>query len=167
MTKKHINEIVQKGKDAEQDFLNWLDKNEFSYLYINQDSESFPKLFTNQVKRPDFLLLIDSIGLIAVDIKNYNIFKDTHLGLNYESELKKTLAFERLFRLPVWYAYKNNDEWLWISALKAIEVGEVKINKETNKEFLSLNINNFTIVKSNSDMGKLWEQRVSFSNKVL
>ena len=26
MTKKHINEIVQKGKDAEQDFLNWLDK---------------------------------------------------------------------------------------------------------------------------------------------
>ena len=49
MTKKHINEIVQKGKDAEQDFLNWLDKNEFSYLYIYQDSESFPKLFTNQV----------------------------------------------------------------------------------------------------------------------
>ena len=50
MTKKHIDKIVKKGKDAEQDFLNWLDENKFSYLYINQDSESFPKLFTNQVK---------------------------------------------------------------------------------------------------------------------
>ena len=151
MTKKHIDKIVKKGKDAEQDFLNWLDENKFSYLYINQDTESFPKLFTNQVKRPDFLLLIDSIGLIAVDIKNYNIFKDKHLSLNYESEFKKTLAFERLFRLPVWYAYKNNSEWLWISALKAIEVGEMKINSGTNEQFLSLNIDDFTIVKSNSD----------------
>ena len=124
-------------------------------------------MFSSQVKRPDFLLLIDSIGLIAVDIKNYNIFKSKHLGLNYESELKKTLAFERLFRLPVWYAYKNCEEWLWISALKAIEVGEIKTNSGTNEKFLSLNIDDFTIVKSNSDIGKLWEQRVPFSNKVL
>ncbi len=165
MIKKHIEKIVKKGKDAEQDFLNWLDENKFSYLYINQDTESFPKLFTNQVKRPDFLLLIDSIGLIAIDIKNYNIFKDKHLSLNYESEFKKTLAFERLFRLPVWYVYKNNGEWLWISALKAIEVGEIKINSGTNEKFLSLNIDDFTIVKSNSDIGKLWEQRVPFASK--
>ena len=87
------------------------------------------------------------------------------MSLNYESEFKKTLAFERLFRLPVWYVYKNNDEWLWISALKAIEVAEMKINSGTNEKFLSLNINDFTIVKSNNDIGKLWEQRVPFSNK--
>lgn len=36
MTSKHSKkEIIQKGKEAEQDFLNWLDKNKFSYLYIN------------------------------------------------------------------------------------------------------------------------------------
>ncbi|MCT7586622.1 hypothetical protein [Aliarcobacter butzleri] len=87
------------------------------------------------------------------------------MSLNYESEFKKTLAFERLFRLPVWYAYKNNSEWLWISALKAIEVGEIKTNSGTNEKFLSLNIDDFTIVKSNSDIGKLWEQRVPFSSK--
>lgn len=89
------------------------------------------------------------------------------MSLNYESEFKKTLEFERLFRLPVWYVYKNNDEWLWISTLKAIEVGEMKINSGTNEQFLSLNIDDFTIVKSNSDIGKLWEQRVQFSNKLI
>lgn len=149
------NKIVQICKNAEQDFLDWLDENKFSYLYINQDIESFSKLFTNQVKSPDFLLLIDSIGLVAVNIMNYTTFKDKHLSLNYESEFKNTLTFEKLFKLPVWYVYKNNDQWLWISALKAIEVGEMKINSGTNEQFLSLNIDHFKIIKSNSDIGKL------------
>ena len=161
------NKIVQICKNAEQDFLNWLDENKFSYLYINQDIESFSKLFTNQVKSPNFLLLIDSIGLIAVNIINYTTFKDKHLSLNYESEFKNTLTFEKLFKLPVWYVYKNNDQWLWISALKAIEVGEIKTNSETKEQFLSLNIDDFTIVKSNSDICKLWEQRVAFSDKLI
>ena len=149
------NKIVQICKNAEQDFLNWLDENKFSYLYINQDIESFSKLFTNQVKSPNFLLLIDSIGLVAVNIMNYTTFKDKHFSLNYESEFKNTLTFEKLFKLPVWYVYKNNDQWLWISALKAIEVGEMKINSGTNEQFLSLNIDHFKIIKSNSDIGKL------------
>ena len=161
------NKIVQICKNAEQDFLNWLDENKFSYLYINQDIESFSKLFTNQVKSPNFLLLIDSIGLVAVNIMNYTTFKDKHLSLNYESEFKNTLTFEKLFKLPVWYVYKNNDQWLWINALKAIEVGEIKTNSETKEQFLSLNIDDFTIVKSNNDIGKLWEQRVKFFNKLV
>jgi hypothetical protein len=165
--KNFSKELIENFFEISKNLTFWLDENKFSYLYINQDSESFPRLFTNQVKRPDFLLLIDSIGLIAVDIKNYNIFKDKHLSLNYESEFKKTLAFERLFRLPVWYVYKNNDEWLWISALKAIEVGEIKINSGTKEQFLSLHIDDFTVVKSNNDIGKLWEQRVQFSNKLI
>ena len=49
------NKIVQICKNAEQDFLNWLDENKFSYLYISQDIESFSKLFTNQVKSQNFL----------------------------------------------------------------------------------------------------------------
>ena len=40
------NEIVNNVKDSEQDLINWLDENKFSYLYINQDIESFSKLFT-------------------------------------------------------------------------------------------------------------------------
>ncbi len=43
----------------------------------------------------------------------------------------------------------------------------MKINSGTNEQFLSLNIDDFTIVKSNSDIGKLWEQRVQFSNKLI
>ena len=68
MTKKHIDKIVKKGKDAEQDFLNWLDENKFSYLYINQDTESFPKLFTN----PDLhRQAIDAAHASAGDLFNH------------------------------------------------------------------------------------------------
>ncbi|WP_260923425.1 hypothetical protein [Aliarcobacter cryaerophilus] len=159
------NEIVNKVKDSEQDFINWLDENKFSYLYINQNIESFSKLFTNKVKNPDFLLLIDSIGLIAVNIMNCTTFKNKHLSLNYESEFKNTLTFGKLFKLPIWYVYKNNDQWLWISILKALEVGEIKTNSQTKEQFLCLNIDDFTIIKSNSDISKLSQQRVPFYSK--
>lgn len=159
------NDLNKKGDEAEKSFLKWLDENGFSFLYINQDTESFPTLFKNSVKRPDFLVLIDSIGLIAVDVKNYNPYKDKYYGLPYEAELKKTLSFERMFRIPVWYAYSHEDSWLWISALKAVEVGKILKNKEKKEEFLSICITDFTEVKTNNDIGKLWEQRLPCFNK--
>ncbi|ACZ11989.1 NERD domain-containing protein [Sulfurospirillum deleyianum] len=165
MKKEQLEKNIQKGKDGEQAFLEWLDQNGFSYLYINQDTDSFPQLFKNHVKRPDFLVLIDSIGLIAVDVKNYKKHQEKYCPLPYESELKKTLSFERMFRIPVWYAYKNEESsWLWISALKAVEVGKL-IAKEGQADFLSIKIEDFTEVTSNQDIGKLWEQRLpSFKN---
>lgn len=109
--------------------------------------------------------MIDSIGLIAVDVKNYTKFNEC-FSLEYESELKKTLSFERMFRIPVWYAYKNEESsWLWISALKAVEVGVLTPSKKGKNNFLSIKILHFTEVSSNQDIGKLWEQRLpSFKN---
>lgn len=165
MKKQQREENIQKGKDGEEAFLEWLDHNGFSYLYINQDSHSFPQLFKNHVKRPDFLVLIDSIGLIAVDVKNYKKHQEKYCPLPYESELKKTLSFERIFRIPVWYAYLDEESsWLWISALKAVEVGKLIVQKDKD-DFLSIKIEDFTKITNNQDIGKLWEQRMpSFKN---
>ena len=105
--------------------------------------------------------MIDSIGLIAVDVKN-NTLSGNVFTLGYESELKKTLTFERLFRLPVWYVYAEKgvySKWHWISALKAIEVGALRRNSSTNEEFIAIKLKNFIEVETNDDLGKLWTQR--------
>lgn len=104
----------------------WLQLHGFSYVAICQAPDTFAPLFGTAVKRPDFLMLLESIGLIAIDVKNYVQFKHANqacYSLPYESELKRAVAFERLFRIPVWYAYFNRQDagrsFHWISALKA------------------------------------------------
>jgi len=161
-------EKKKKGIEGETKFKSWLDERGLSYLYVNQDMDGFPSLFKGNIKRPDFLVLIDSIGIIAVDVKNYTVFQGCY-SLAYEKEVKKVLSFERLFRIPVWYAYLNVDNgeiaWYWISALKAVEVGTRGKNRE-NEEFLLIKINEFVEIKSNDDLGKLYSQRLPHLNKL-
>lgn len=157
--------INSQGKIGEIEFQKWLDKSGLGYIYVNQEQKTFATLFKGSVKRPDFLVLIDSIGLIAVDVKNFSLSKYDNKStytLSMEEELKKTLTFERLFRIPVWYAYAEKDKyskWSWISALKAVEVGKLKHNKRDSKDFLAIDINKFIEIHDNDDIGKLWTQR--------
>ncbi len=88
----------------------WLQLHGFSYVAICQAPDTFAPLFGTAVKRPDFLLLLESIGLIAIDVKNRNRYKKTCYSLPYEDELRRAVAFERLFRIPVWYAYFNRED---------------------------------------------------------
>ena len=155
-------EKVTKGRTGELAFQEWLDTNNFAYIYVNQDKETFSHLFHGNVKRPDFLVLIDSIGLIAVDVKNTKYFNGNAYTLPIESELKRTLTFERLFRIPVWYAFSDNqsfDKWYWINSLKVVEVGREYVNRSTKKTFYAILLSEFIEIADNKDFGRLWTQR--------
>lgn len=155
--------IIKKGNEGEEAFLKWLNQNNFSFIYVHQDKKTFATLFKNALKRPDFLILIDGIGLIAVDIKNIKEFNGAY-SLPIKNELKKTLTFERTFRMPVWYVYANNqkfDKWFWINSLKVVEVAEIKTNRNTEEDFYLISKEYFTEIKDNNDFGKLWTQRLN------
>ncbi len=158
-----MTDIQKKGSEGEKEFNKWLNNNNLNYLYIKQDSDSLSTLFKPWVKRPDFLVLIDSIGLIAVDVKNQE-YKGGVYTLGYEHEIRKVIAFERLFRIPVWYSYLNKKgkeiTWYWINALKAIEVGKLRRNKKEDIEFFAIKQEEFVEIKSDDDLGKLFTQRL-------
>lgn len=162
--------IREKGEAGEVALNEWLKANRLSYLYVDQSSDSFSTLFNGAVKRPDFLVLLESIGLIAVDAKNYTLSRDEYT-LKYEGEVKQVLAFERLFRIPVWYAYLGKDSegpcWYWISALRALEVGELRTRSEDSVQFLAIKLSEFCKVRSNSDLGGLYTQRLPKIEKIL
>lgn len=162
--------ISQKGKIGEEALNDWLQSIGISYLYINQSPETFANLFKGSLKRPDFLVLLESVGMIAVDAKNYTLFNNEY-SLPLETELRRVLAFERLFRIPVWYAYKSEGEegnpvWHWISALKALEVGQVRINKTTKEEFLAIHLSHFEQIVTGEDIGKLYTHRLPSITKI-
>lgn len=133
----------------------------FSYLAVCQDEERFAPLFHDNLKRPDFLVLLESIGMIAVDVKCCTLSRQEYT-LPYESEFQRAITFERVFRLSIWYAYwdLNAGFAYWISALKAIEVGKRRENRKEKKEFIAINLRNFELIQNNSDIGKLYTHRL-------
>ena len=162
-------DLVEKGKIGEVALGRWLDQQGLAYLYIDQSETTFARLFLRHVKRPDFLMLFEGVGLLAVDAKNCSLYKDQHFSLKIDAEIKRTIAFERLFRLPVWYAYMSPSEeglWYWINALKVLEVGENKVNGETGEPFFSIDIRHFLEIRTNEDLGKLYTQRLPDTSKV-
>lgn len=149
------------GKEGEDDLQKWFDDEGMAYVRITQNPETFAKLFRKDVKRPDFLLLIDSIGLIAVDAKSYSCSRD-EFTLGIEQDLEKLLSYSQYFQQHVWLAYRGKEEntWYWISVLKAKEVGRKRKRKKDGKEFLALEKKYFAEIKSRDDIGKLCEQGV-------
>jgi hypothetical protein len=87
-----------------------------------------------------------------------------------ESEFLRSLSFERLFRIPLWYAYKSEKDgetiWLWISALKALEVGKISMNTKTGEKFLRIDVKYFEEIKTNKDIGKLYTHRLPSMNNL-
>lgn len=154
--------IEEKGKLGEQALNDWLRYYGLSYLYIAQSPDTFSALFPGAVKRPDFLILLDSIGLIAVDAKNYALSGGVYT-LALERELRRAVTFERVFRIPVWYAFLNEGKdpvWWWISALKAVEVGDVRKREDNQEEFLAIRVESFAGISTNEDLGKLYTERL-------
>lgn len=154
-------ETVQKGKRGEAALNDWFQKQEIGYIAVCQAVNTFAPIFKGGIKRPDFIMLIEGVGLLAIDAKN----KSSSGGgftLELETELKKAIAFERLFRMPLWYAFCDCDagmkQWHWISALKAVEVG-IKRSSEKGEDFLSIKLEHMEAISVAADMAKLYTHR--------
>jgi len=129
------------ANEAELKFQEWLEEKSYPYLYIEQSPELFATFFRNtRVKRPDFLILIQGLGLIAVDVKDKELRKDhgTFI-LDEEEDISKLLAFERIFRIPVWLAISNEayayTTWFWITVSEIVEKIETKESSQSGKPF--------------------------------
>ena len=167
MEKTNNEDIAKKGKEGEDALNSWLKEQQLPYVNISQSPDTFADLFSNSVKRPDFLLLIQSMGLIAIDAKNYKLSGGT-FTLNLERELLKMITFERLFRIPIWFAYMQEGGkcWYWISGLKVIEVGKIREQKESGEKFLAIRKEDCAEVRTAEDLGKLYTQKIHSAENI-
>ncbi len=164
---KHDSEKAAKGQRGEEALNEWLQIEGLPYLHVGQSPDTFSTLFPDVVKRPDFLILLQSLGMIAVDAKNYQ-FSGGVFTLNLDQEFRKMITFERLFRIPVWFAYmhERGKKWYWISGLKAVEVGEVRVKNKTNEKFLALHLADFAEISSSKDLGKLYTMKIGSLERI-
>ncbi len=89
------------GAAAETRFRAWLDRCVLPHIYVEQSPLTVPKALKGEIKRPDFLVGIPSIGTLAFDVKAKSIY-DNHILID-ASEHATLLNFENFFSITVWY----------------------------------------------------------------
>lgn len=91
-----------KGAAAELMFRHWLDDSVLPHLYVEQSPLTVPTPLRGEIKRPDYLVGIPGVGLIAFDEKAKTIFAGS---LIFDlDEVRKLRTFARLFHLTVYFA---------------------------------------------------------------
>ena len=117
---------IVKGATAELAFRRWLDASVLPHLYVEQSPITVPVPLRGQIKRPDYIVGIPGVGLVAFDVKA----KTPHEGqLIFElTEVRKLQAFARLFHLTVYFACLDPEggdrgHWIRLDQLQDAESG--------------------------------------------
>lgn len=101
-------ERQMQGQAAEDRFRAWLDRCCLPHIYVEQSPFTIPKPLRGEIKRPDFLVGIPTIGTIAVDVKAKRVYGDAFIIDAYEH--RTLLNFETFFNISVWFACFPPDE---------------------------------------------------------
>jgi hypothetical protein len=95
------------GQAAEDRFRAWLDRCHLPHIYVEQSPLTLPEHLKGEIKRPDFLVGIPTIGTLAVDVKAKTVYDHTIL---IDAHEHRTLAaFETFFNVTVWFACFPSD----------------------------------------------------------
>jgi len=155
-------EKLKRGKEAEEKFKEWLDKHNISYLYIQQDENTFASVFKNNLKRPDFLILIPSLGLMMVDVKYKNLnpkYEDLAIDAY---DIKRYSRLQRTFNLPIWFVLSNENvafkTWFWIPLPKVLEEGMPRFRSSKSKmDYYAVPLKHFVQVSDRDSLHRIFE----------
>ncbi|RTL71929.1 MAG: hypothetical protein EKK41_07380 [Hyphomicrobiales bacterium] len=95
------NQRRAQGDAAEQKFRNWLDRCILPHMYVEQSPLTVPKGLKGEIKRPDFLVGIPTIGTLAFDVKAKTVYDNAIIIDAYER--RTFMNFETFFNMTVWY----------------------------------------------------------------
>jgi len=148
--------------ECENKFQEWLDHKKLPYLFIEQSPESFATFFRNITKRPDYLIVLPSIVLIAVDTKERKLHESyENYILDEKEEIIKLTSFQRIFRIPVWFAISNKESayrtWYWISLTEILEKVPTKKSKKSGERFRAINIKDCITIGWDDGFEKLFK----------
>ena len=109
------------------------------HIYFEQGVESYSSAFSeNQAKRPDFLVLIKYIGLIAVDVKARTIDEDYQNVFIEEKEVLQLRSFQEISCIPTWIVIMQinatiKNLWYWVNIMD-LQKNHVSKNHKTIKK---------------------------------
>ncbi|OPH84406.1 hypothetical protein B2M20_02340 [Nitrobacter vulgaris] len=67
---------ITKGAQAESAFRKWLDAAVLPHIYVEQSPLTVPEPLREQIKRPDYIVGIPGVGMVAFDVKAKTIYPE-------------------------------------------------------------------------------------------
>jgi hypothetical protein len=118
-TKKnnYYQKIWKKGKDGEKAFQVFLEKIKIPFIFADQE----PNTKYSGFKRPDFILgYKDNANklTLAFEVKNKQTYPDKYGNQCHKLEIEELDGLENFSRdmsMPVYFAFKDGYDWLFIS----------------------------------------------------
>ena len=160
-----INENIEKGRETERRFKEWLDNHNIPYLYIHQDPETFSTFFKKELKgkRPDFMLLIPYFGFIFVDVKYKQISQNQRNYAIDALDAKKYSSLQRRFNINTWFVISNDKmgykTWYWIPVSKVLEAGiDLQKSSKSGDLFFPIPSYNFIQVAEDDSLSRLFSK---------
>jgi hypothetical protein len=119
-----------KGLAAERAFQDWLDGSVLPHMYVEQSPLTVPAPLRGKIKRPDYLVGIPGVGLVAFDVKAKTVYGE---GIIFDvAEVQKLRTFARLFHLTVYFACldpEGGQDGFWVRLDQMDEVPAVRRHK--------------------------------------
>ncbi|MEH6952701.1 hypothetical protein V4R08_15625 (plasmid) [Nitrobacter sp. NHB1] len=113
-----------KGEAAELAFRQGLDAAVLPHIYVEQSPLTVPLPLRGQIKRPDYIVGIPGVSLVAFDVKAKTIYPE---GVIFDlDEVGKLRTFARLFHCTVYFACLNPeggerpDYWIRLDQLDEV-----------------------------------------------
>lgn len=164
---KVFHEKVRLGLFKEIEFKKYLDKNNFPYLYIAQSPEGLDKsesLFETDCKRPDFLVNINNVSTMFVDVKARTPIKFLGEECFYleEDEIKKLYKLKNSFNIPLTIAFcsKTNSDFFFVQIDEIYRYTEYLKENQIDRN-LMIRIPNFLLMKSLLDAPVNCDKKIS------
>lgn len=150
--------IEAKGKLGEADFKAWLRAWNLGYMRVDQSADGFSPTFKDRIKRPDFLVPVELIGTLAVDVKNRRPQNNGSFTFPLGSELELAENYEHMFGHHFWYAYRIRESgkppvWYWINVHKVAELAQ---SAKHDAEYLEIELHHFERIETANDLTKLF-----------
>lgn len=124
--------LIRRGAKAERQFAAWLDAAALPHLYVEQSPMTVPASLRGEIKRPDYLVGIPGVGIVAFDVKSKTVYE--RAGLIFDlKEVQKLRVFSQRFHVTAFFACldpEGGPDGYWVrldqlDAVPAVRRGKV------------------------------------------
>ena len=152
--------IVTKGIEGEQAFINFLNEERIGFYKIDQSIDSYPETFKLDdgtiIKRPDFIIFFVALSETFVEVKNITLTKNPVNGV-FEaticcSDVEKLIAFENACLKRVWYAVREENSWLWLRVADVVPNSKIRTNRVDKSQFYAIPRHAFREITSRASL---------------
>ncbi|OLS15904.1 MAG: hypothetical protein RBG13Loki_0473 [Promethearchaeota archaeon CR_4] len=148
--------------EAERRIQEYFDAHLYGWDRVDQSIASFARIYQGRVKRPDYIVYLDTYTKIIVDAKDWTLdaeFRNFHID---EGDARRAAEWERQHGSKLWLAISNEHSdyktWYYISISRILEVCPLRTSRKSGNFFRTFTILDCVTIGPEDSLSKLFRK---------